>query len=265
MCHPQSMVPSSRAIGRRWRGPPRRGGARRSRQREWPRWVRTLWADAQLEDAPDCVWGDCCVRFCMQHLRPGVLSFRDYVAGAVIATEYAHPALDIRHHAGRDAPAAVTTTPNAWGTAAATVAHALRWRYPRASYVFRRVRHDIERRLRAGEPIDLPAEGYGLLVNHRDHAVLVDHDGWCWSHGEPPRRLTTPGVLRDTDLLEVTDPAPRRWELYTVRPPSEWEVARTSDGTPRGIALRPRWHALRRLLHTHTGEEGCRVHTMQNE
>lgn len=225
-------------------------------RKDWGDWVGALQRSAARRARRDgAPWGHCCVRFCLETVRPGVLSFGDYVAGAILATEAAAattpcvtaPPPTVQDQLGEDEEG-----DGEWGTTMATVAHALRWRYRKGSYVFRRIRERWERALRRGDPIPLPPAGYVLLIVHPDHAVVLDARGRLSSADREPEHwwVAAPDAVTRGDLVDPDDADPRhqRWEIFCLRPPSEREVARTAQGTPGGVARRTRWCALRRLV-----------------
>lgn len=71
----------------------------------------------------------------------------------------------------------------------------------------------------------------------RSHAVAVASSGVIFSLGYDSRAVGQPGRLLPGDL--GGHHADGDWDVYLVRPPGEWSVARTMDGSPRGLAAHP--------------------------
>lgn len=188
------------------------------------------------------------------------------MAGAVLATDddRRHPGYydgapaDVRDHAGLDVHEADEADTDGdgeprrqWGVTARAVAQALRWRYPRGAYVFRRLRVRWERALAdpRGPGLRLPPANHVLLCVGAGHAVAVDHRGRVRSHGQSTTSVGRPDRVGAADLAGLPRLRPSRtWALYLFRPPSERQVARTADGDGAGCNRRRRHRSLNRLL-----------------
>ena len=71
----------------------------------------------------------------------------------------------------------------------------------------------------------------------RSHAVAVASSGMIFSLGYNNRSVEHAGRLLPDDLGGHR--ANGGWDMYLLRPPGEWSVARTMDGCPRGLATHP--------------------------
>ena len=71
----------------------------------------------------------------------------------------------------------------------------------------------------------------------RSHAMVVMSSGVIYSLGYDSRSVRQAGRLSPDDL--GGHHASGEWDVYSVRPPGEWSVARTMDGSPRGVAAHP--------------------------